>query len=189
MLPPVSLPMAKPTNPAAVAAPGPALEPDDPSSSNHGFMVWPPNQMSFSASAPKTQLGNQHRTRIVQPLNNDCVGGGNAIAKGLGAIGRGNACRVQKVFSAPWDAVQRPPIFPSGDFLIGSFGLSKRQVAGEGNDAAQLGIELLQPGKINLSKPLWTELALLNPKRELSYGCEGDVFIMSGQSARDRSCS
>src|SRR5580704_1168705 len=56
MLPPVSLPIANPTNPAAVAAPGPALEPDAPSSSSHGFMVWPPNQMSLSANAPKLNL-------------------------------------------------------------------------------------------------------------------------------------
>src|SRR5689334_2878656 len=53
MLPPVSLPIEKPTRPAAVAAPGPALEPDAPSSSSHGFIVCPPNQMSFSASAPR----------------------------------------------------------------------------------------------------------------------------------------
>ncbi len=53
MLPPVSLPIEKPTRPAAVAAPGPALDPDAPSSSTHGFIVWPPNQMSFSASAPR----------------------------------------------------------------------------------------------------------------------------------------
>ena len=53
MLPPVSLPIAKPTQPAAVAAPGPALLPEAPSSSSQGFMVWPPNQMSFSASAPR----------------------------------------------------------------------------------------------------------------------------------------
>src|SRR5579863_6152023 len=56
MLPPVSLPTAKATNPAAVAAPGPALDPDDPSSSTHGFMVMPPNQISFSASAPILSL-------------------------------------------------------------------------------------------------------------------------------------
>src|SRR2546429_3036477 len=56
MLPPVSLPMANPTNPADVAAPGPALEPDAPSSSSHGFMVCPPNQISLSASAPKLNL-------------------------------------------------------------------------------------------------------------------------------------
>src|SRR6185437_4448540 len=52
MLPPVSLPTEKPTSPAAVEAPGPALDPDAPSSSSHGFIVWPPNQMSLSASAP-----------------------------------------------------------------------------------------------------------------------------------------
>src|SRR5208283_4265814 len=56
MLPPVSLPMAKPTSPAAVADPGPALEPDDPSSNSHGFIVCPPNQISFSASAPRLSL-------------------------------------------------------------------------------------------------------------------------------------
>ena len=38
---------------APTAAPGPALEPDDPSSSSHGFIVCPPNQISFSASAPR----------------------------------------------------------------------------------------------------------------------------------------
>src|SRR6185437_229779 len=53
ILPPVSLPMANPTNPAAVEAPGPALDPDAPSSSTHGFIVWPPNQISFNANAPK----------------------------------------------------------------------------------------------------------------------------------------
>src|SRR6266566_8974189 len=56
MLPPVSLPIENPTSPAAVAAPGPALDPDAPSSSSHGFTVCPPNQISFSASAPKLSL-------------------------------------------------------------------------------------------------------------------------------------
>src|SRR6202012_3584117 len=56
MLPPVSLPMEKPTKPAAVAAPGPALDPDAPSSSSQGFTVWPPNQISLSASAPRLSL-------------------------------------------------------------------------------------------------------------------------------------
>src|SRR5882724_3600694 len=56
MLPPVSLPTETPTKPAAVAAPGPALDPEDPSSSNQGFIVWPPNQISFSANAPRLSL-------------------------------------------------------------------------------------------------------------------------------------
>ena len=56
MLPPVSLPIEKATRAAAVAAPGPALEPDAPSSNSQGFMVCPPYQMSLSASAPRLNL-------------------------------------------------------------------------------------------------------------------------------------
>src|SRR5580693_2343635 len=56
ILPPVSLPIEKATSPAAVAAPGPALDPDAPSSGSHGFIVCPPNQMSLSASAPRLSL-------------------------------------------------------------------------------------------------------------------------------------
>src|SRR5262245_22200226 len=40
--PPVSLPMAKPTRPAAVAAPDPADDPLDPSAGFHGLLVRPP---------------------------------------------------------------------------------------------------------------------------------------------------
>src|ERR671921_2611923 len=58
MLPPVSLPIENPTSPAAVAAPGPALDPDAPSSRSQGFIVWPPNQMSFSASAPSESFAS-----------------------------------------------------------------------------------------------------------------------------------
>src|SRR5436190_18508641 len=56
ILPPVSLPIENATNAAAVAAPGPALEPDAPSSCSHGFIVCPPNQMSLSARAPSESL-------------------------------------------------------------------------------------------------------------------------------------
>src|SRR5579871_5056305 len=56
MLPPVSPPIENPPNPAAAAAPGPALDPDDPSSGSHGFIVCPPNQTTFSASAPRLSL-------------------------------------------------------------------------------------------------------------------------------------
>src|SRR5579859_5997616 len=56
ILPPVSLPTENPTRPAAVAAPGPALDPEEPSSRSHGFMVWPPNQISLSARAPRLSL-------------------------------------------------------------------------------------------------------------------------------------
>src|SRR6185503_10718974 len=39
----VSVPMANPTHPAAVALPGPAEDPLEPCSVHHGFRVMPPN--------------------------------------------------------------------------------------------------------------------------------------------------
>src|SRR5216683_6759953 len=50
--PPVSVPTAKPTKPAAVAAAGPADEPPEPSPGSQGFLVWPPNQTSSWANSP-----------------------------------------------------------------------------------------------------------------------------------------
>src|ERR1700736_1600830 len=73
MLPPVSLPTANPTNPAATAAPGPALEPEEASSGSHGFIVWPPNQISLSASAPRlsfaTSTAPASFSRLTGPLD------------------------------------------------------------------------------------------------------------------------
>src|SRR5215471_6971428 len=54
--PSVSLPIANPTRPAAVAAAEPALEPREPSCVFHGLRVCPPYQMSPYASAPTLVL-------------------------------------------------------------------------------------------------------------------------------------
>src|SRR4029078_13272433 len=43
MLPPVSLPIENATSAAAVAAPGPALDPEAASSKTHRFHIFPPN--------------------------------------------------------------------------------------------------------------------------------------------------
>ena len=56
MEPQVSVPMAKPTSPAAVAAAGPADEPLEPCSRFQGFLVLPPNQTSPQARAPRVSL-------------------------------------------------------------------------------------------------------------------------------------
>src|SRR5262245_33630577 len=50
--PRVSVPIAKPTRPAAVAAPGPADDPLELDGGFHGFTVDPPNQTPPCASAP-----------------------------------------------------------------------------------------------------------------------------------------
>ena len=50
--PPVSVPMATPTRPAAVADAGPAEDPLDPRDTSQGLRVLPPNQTSPIASSP-----------------------------------------------------------------------------------------------------------------------------------------
>ena len=56
MEPSVSLPMANPTAPAAVAAAEPADEPLEPWSVFHGLRVMPPNHTSPHASSPSVSL-------------------------------------------------------------------------------------------------------------------------------------
>ena len=56
MLPSVSLPIAKPTNPAATAEAEPADDPLEPVRGSHGLRVRPPNQRSPIASAPNDSL-------------------------------------------------------------------------------------------------------------------------------------
>src|SRR3970282_713999 len=48
----VSVPIAKATQPAAVAEPGPAEDPLDPCARFHGFLVWPRYQLSPCAKRP-----------------------------------------------------------------------------------------------------------------------------------------
>ena len=56
MEPPVSVPIEKPTRPAAVAEPGPAEDPEASCSVFHGFRVSPPNHRAETASAPVESL-------------------------------------------------------------------------------------------------------------------------------------
>ena len=52
----VSVPIANPTQPAAVADDGPADDPLDPTVGSHGLFVCPPNQLSPDASSPVVSL-------------------------------------------------------------------------------------------------------------------------------------
>ena len=52
----VSVPIAKPTHPAAVADDGPADDPLEPCVGSHGLLVCPPNQLSPAASSPVASL-------------------------------------------------------------------------------------------------------------------------------------
>src|SRR5262249_7150999 len=118
MLPPVSLPMAKPTRPAAVAAPGPALEPDDPSSSSQGFIVCPPNQTSVKAETAQPHFRHQDSARRVQPLHHHGIFRRDTIAEWLGSVRSPHSCRVEQVFCAPWNSMKRAAVLPCCNFLV-----------------------------------------------------------------------
>jgi hypothetical protein len=66
MDPPVSVPIEKPTRPAAVVAPGPAEEPAASCSVFQGFRVTPPNHRADKANAPDESLA----TRIARACVN-----------------------------------------------------------------------------------------------------------------------
>jgi len=77
----------------------------------------------------------------------------------------------------PWSG---PRFFPAA---ISSSAFFAWAIASEGDDAAELGIELLDAAKVNLREALGGELALLDPAGELRDGGEGDVGFVGGQRA------
>jgi hypothetical protein len=131
MLPPVSLPMAKATRPAAVAEPGPALEPDEPSSSSHGIHRLAAKPDVVERQRAQTELGDQHSAGILQALDDDRILLRHTVAIGLGAPGRRNVRGVEQVLHAIWNSMQRAAIFAGCDFGVGLPGLLHREVAGQ----------------------------------------------------------
>ena len=113
----------KPTSPAAVAAPGPALDPDDPSSSNHGFIVCPPNQMSLSASAPMLSLATSTAPASFRRFTTAASSAGTRSRKGSAPYVVGNTGSIQQVFAAPRNTVKWPSIFSCSYLLVGLFRL------------------------------------------------------------------
>lgn len=118
MLPPVSLPIANPTSPAAVAAPGPALEPDDPSSSSQGIHGLAAEPNVVERQCAEAQLRDEHRACLIQTPDHGGVLGGHAVSEGLGAVGGSNTGGVEKVLAAPGDPVQGSAVFAGGDLLV-----------------------------------------------------------------------
>ena len=141
MLPPVSLPIEKPTSAAAVAAPGPGA------GSRRAFLEQP--RVHRLAAEPdvverqraEAQLRDEHRAGLGEPAHDRGVRGRHAVAERLGAVGRGDAGRVEQVLHAVRDAVQRTAVLPGRDLGVGLLRLRQREVRRQRDDAAQLRIE------------------------------------------------
>ncbi len=103
------------------------------------------------------------------------------MLEGFGAVGGGDVGGVEEVFCSPWDAVEGASVVASGDFSVGGFGLCECVVAGEGDDAVDLGIELLDALEVDVSEAGAGEFAGLDPAGELVDGGEGDGFVGGGE--------
>jgi len=79
----------------------------------------------------------------VQALDHGGVFGGDAVAKRLGTVGRRNSGGVEQVFAAPRNTVQRAAVFSGGNFFVSFLGLGEREIGSQRDDAAQLGVEIL----------------------------------------------
>jgi len=77
--------------------------------------------------------------------------------------------------------VKRAAIFSGGDFGIGLFGLRESEFAGDGDDAAEFGIELGDAIQIDVSEALAGELTFFDPAGELRDGGVGDVLVFGGE--------
>ena len=71
--PSVSVPIEKPTRPAAVAAPGPADDPLELRSMFHGIVRRAAEPHAALRERAHRQLRDQHRARIAQPLDDGRV--------------------------------------------------------------------------------------------------------------------
>jgi hypothetical protein len=181
-LPPVSLPIENATRPAAVAAPGPALEPDAPSSGSHGFMVWPPNQMSFSASAPRLSLAISTAPAAFRRATT-ARRRRHAVAIEFGAPGGGDAFRVEQVLHAVGNAVQRSAVAAGGDLAVGLARLRQRVLGRQRDHARRRGRRRRDARQVDAGQALGGQRARLDPARQLRDRGIGDVLVARRQRA------
>ncbi len=180
MEPPVSLPMAKPTRPAAVAAPGPALEPEDAFFEQPGIHGLAAEPDVVEREGTHAELRDEHGAGGVETLDDGGIGLRNAVAEGLRSVGGGDVGGVEQILCTPGNAVKRATIAAGGDLAVGLPGLRERLIFGERDDAVQRRVEALEAIEIDAGEPLRCELARVNPAAELRDAGEGDVVIAFG---------
>ena len=131
MEPRVSVPSAKPTSPAAVAAPDPADDPLEPRPGAHGLRVMPPNQTLPRASAPIDSLATSTAPASARRSTTVASRVDHLLLVGPGAPRRAGAARREQVLGAPRNPVQRPAVATAGKLPVGRRRLRQRGVLHE----------------------------------------------------------
>ncbi len=152
MEPPVSVPMAKPTSPAAGAAPEPAEEPLDPIRRIPRTIGAPAEPLVAERELARRQLRDQNGPRFRKALDDGRIHVEDLRAKGLGSPSGRIAFRRDDVLAAPGNPVERAEVPARGDLGVGAPRLRHRQVLRESYDAVQERVVLLEPREIHLSE-------------------------------------
>ena len=196
MLPRVSVPMAKPTQPAddgAAAAGGAAAASllGVPGIAGAGaglvcaFGIAPEIALRERAHG---ELGDEHGAGGIETLDDFGVFVEGLILEAGRAPGGGIAFDGEKVFGSPGDAVKRAAVVAGGEFAIGGGGLCERAVFGEGDDEVQRGVVALEAREVELREVDGGELAVAKKLAELTDGGEGDLLFFGRGEAGDGGC-
>ena len=184
MLPPVSLAIAKATQPGrrggarARAAPrcafleeprvvGLAAEPD-----------------VVEGKGAQAQLRDEHGPGLVEPLDHGGVLGGTRSRNGSAPQVVADAGGVEEVLGAPRDAMERTAVAAGRDLGVGLLRLGEGQLTREGDGAVDLRLEALETLEVDPGQALRGEDAGLDPAGEGRESGEGDVLVAARQRRR-----
>lgn len=147
MDPPVSVPIEKPTSPAAVAEPGPA---DDPDASLGIPRVAGQTSEPAGGYGQRAcrELRDQDRSRVGESAVHAGVQIDNPVPVGRHPPRRLRSSHREQVFESPRDAMQGAAVGACGDFFVRSPSLTQSQILGETDHAQEPGVISLQPRQV-----------------------------------------
>ena len=123
------------------------------------------------------ELRQHHRAGVVEPSDHRGVRRGDAVAERLSAVGGRNVFRIEQVFHAVRDAVQRAAVFAGGDLCIRRLRARERVVSGQRDDGANLWVQPFDATEVDIRQSLGCELPRFDPPRQLRHGRERDVVV------------
>ena len=141
--PPVSVPTAPGTNPAATAAPAPLDEPPGRRVCVPGVQRRRPWQVPARAAEgefPGRQLAQQNAAAGLEPDDDLGVGRRHMILAQLRMPGGADAGGLDDVLQRVGDAVQRPAARPGHQFAFGRAGFGERDLLGDEQEAVQFAV-------------------------------------------------
>ena len=144
MDPPVSLPIAMGTIPAATALPDPPLEPPGDAVQVPGVSNGSEMRIGGSHTVGKlmhVRFAHDDSASGSQALDYCCIVFRNVVCEEFRSARGTNALCAENILNCDWDTVQRPAILSVRQILVGLPGLAFRHFGRDCNEGFQFGIE------------------------------------------------